>query len=563
MGEYTTARHDRNSVSIAFHGTAGQNATTMAFHLGKPILAMMIMAMLSGAVILTRRQQRSTDLVVWIFADSHAKSYRDAVETRLAEVAGAGKRRLAVASAGGFRVGDRIEIDGGSVSEAGVLAWVSADAAKPWLELKEVLKSAHAKEAVVRVPSLLELHQRQTGLSSQINVISTRALDVRLISLFNSRSRDVPDLVEVEIGSVGKYFRPPLDEVGFLPLNKFVDRDGILDQMVRTRFAPWSKQGVIFGMPHDLHPVTITYRKDLFDEAGINIASAKTWDEFQDLCLRFQEYWRRRGGSERRGARYAIELPQAASDYLVTMLLQRRINIIDDYNRVHLNHPKVADTLVHYAQMVAGPRRIAADATPGGDLWARDLARGDLCATITPDWRAGFLYVRAADIAGKVAMMPLPKFEAEDAPTSTWGGTMMGIPRTARDPEASWALLKRLYMSAESLNARQRINKILPPVREQWKDPVFHQGDPFFGGQKVDELYIELAEQIPPRYVTPLTPVGSQSLALVLADAVAYVRNHATEPREKLEAGLRGACQKWLDREAEDLRKRIDFGRFE
>jgi arabinosaccharide transport system substrate-binding protein len=329
--------------------------------------------------------------------------------------------------------------------------------------------------------------------------------------------------------------------------------------MVRTRFAPWSKQGVIFGIPHDLHPVTITYRKDLFDQANIDIASAKTWDQFQDLALQFQEHYRNKGVQ----GRFAIELPAAASDYLVVMLLQRRLNAVDDFNRVHLNNPKVTDTLARYALMVAGPRRIGADATPGGELYARDLARGDLCALVTPDWRAGFLYARCADIAGSLAMMPLPRFDPTDAPTSTWGGTMMGIPRTAKDPEASWALLKRLYISDESLNARQRINRILPPVREQWKNPVFHIADPFFSNQMVDELFIELAEQIPPRYVTAFTPIGSQSLNMVLADAVQYVKNHAAEPRAKLEAGLRSACQKWLDHEADILQKRIEFGKFE
>ncbi|MGE5609226.1 MAG: extracellular solute-binding protein, partial [Bacillota bacterium] len=201
--------------------------------------------------------------------------------------------------------------------------------------------------------------------------------------------------------------------------------------------------------------------------------------------------------------------------------------------------------------------------TPGGDLWAQDMLNGDLCALVTPDWRAGFLAERAPSLAGKVAMMPLPRFDPDDAPTSTWGGTMMGIPRTAKDPEASWALLKCLYLSPESLRARQRLNKILPPLKSQWRDPLFHQADPFFAGQKVDELYIDLAEQIPPRYVTPFTPIGSLSLSMVLSNAVAYVGEHANEPREQLEAGLRTACQKWLDREANELRKRIEFGKLE
>ncbi len=531
----------------------------MSFHLGKPILVMMILSLVCGAWIVIRESPVPGDLVVWVFADSHARSYRDPVQSVLAADVRDTRTRIFVVSAAHFRVGDRLEFPGPNPESATVVGVCPENAPEPWLEVLEPLKFSHRRGDPVRVPSLVELHERAAGRSVAVSVISARALDVRLISLFNSLSKDVPDLVEVEIGSVGKFFRPPVGEVGFLPLNRFIERDGIMDQMVRTRFAPWSKQGVVFGVPHDLHPVTITYRKDLFDLAGVDIASAKTWDQFQDLCLQFQAFWAGRGVQGRR----AIELPSAASDYLVVMLLQRGINVVDDYNQVHLDDPKVADTVARYALMVAGPRRIAADATPGGELYARDLAHGDLCALITPDWRAGFLYAHAADMAGRLAMMPLPRFDPTDAPTSTWGGTMMGIPRAAKDAEASWQLLKRLYLSGESLNARQRFSKIIPPVRDQWKDVVFHIPDPFFSNQRVDELYIELADQIPPRYVTAFTPVASLSLNMVLANAVEYVKRRASEPRDQLEAGLRAACRKWLDDEEATLRKRIDFGKFE
>jgi hypothetical protein len=238
--------------------------------------------------------------------------------------------------------------------------------------------------------------------------------------------------------------------VGFLPLNDLLERDGLMDKIVSTRFAPWSKEGVIFGVPHDVHPVGITYRKDLFDEAGIDLAAAETWEEFHLKCRQLQEYWRDRGV---RG-RYAIELPAASASYLLVMLMQRGINVLDDQDRVHINDPKVAETIAFYARMVRGPERIAAEATPGGVLWVRDMVNGDICAFVTPDWRVGYIRAYAPELEGKVRFMPLPRFDPEDHPTSTWGGTMIGIPRNCRDPEASWDLLKFLYFSPECLAAR-------------------------------------------------------------------------------------------------------------
>jgi arabinosaccharide transport system substrate-binding protein len=340
--------------------------------------------------------------------------------------------------------------------------------------------------------------------------------------------------------------------VGFLPLNDFLKRDGLMDRMVPSRFAPWSKEGVIFGVPHDVHPVTISYRKDLFDEVGVDLASAKTWDQFQELCLKAQEGWHRKGVTRR----FALEMPQAKPDYLVTMLLQRHINLIDDRNQVYLNDPKVADTVARYALMVTGSKRIGANSSPGVNMWTKDLANGDIAACFTPDWRSVYIRTYASELSGKVAMMPLPIFESGDEPTATWGGTMMGIPRRCRDPEESWKLLKFLYTTPQSLEARVRFTHIIPPMREQWADALYHQADPFYGGQKVDELYIQLADRIPNRYVTPFTPMAVQSLSFALGRAVGHVEDYG-------EAGLREVCQAYLDRQAQDLRKRIAFGTFE
>lgn len=456
----------------------------MPFHLGKPVLAMIGISLLSGILMLVLRPAPKADMKLWVFASSHADKYRTGVDGR---------------------------------------------------------------------PSLVEQYEKEHGKRVEVSLIAARAEDVRLMSLFSSDSANVPDLAEIEIGSVGKFFIPPVREVGFLPLNQFLERDGLLDKMVPTRFAPWSKEGVIFGVPHDVHPVTISYRKDLFDAAGVDLASARTWDEFQLLCLKAQEQWRRRGYPRR----YAIEMPASKAEYLVVMLLQRHINLVDDRNQVYLNDPKVADTIARYALMVKGSRQIGADSTPGASvMWTKDLADGYVAACFTPDWRSVYIRTHASELHGKMAMMRLPVFEAGDEPTGTWGGTMMGIPRKCKDPEESWRLLKFLYTTPQSLEARLRFTNIIPPMREQWANPMYHRADAFYGGQKVDELYIELADRIPKRYVTPFTPMAVQSLSFALGKAVEHVEDHG-------EAGLREVCQAYLDRQAQDLRKRIAFGTFE
>lgn len=415
--------------------------------------------------------------------------------------------------------------------------------------------TSHARNFVGTDPagrdtSLVGQFEQRTGRSVNVSVLAHRGMEIRLMSMFGAgdSAGQRPDLVEIEIGSVGRFFRPGVDRIGFLPLNDLLAESGWDQRLLPSRLAVWSKQGQVLGIPHDVHPVSITYRKDLFDEAGIDLASARTWEEFQTLCLLFQAYWKARGHPHRR----AIELPATASDYLMVMLQQQGINLIDAEGRAHLTDPRVARTVAFYAQLVAGDRAIAADATPGGDNWTRDLAQGDFAAVFTPDWRIARIRQFAPGLAGKLAMMPLPRFDPSDAPSASWGGTMMAITRDTSDPQAAWELLRALYLSSEALEHRVRITDIIPPVIDHWNDPMYDEPDDFFGGQAIRRLYTQLAAQMHPRLVTEHTFLAQMQLTWVQNRAVSAVRAGQIND-------LEARCREWLMEAADRLERHRRF----
>jgi arabinosaccharide transport system substrate-binding protein len=454
----------------------------MNFHLGKPILVMIVIALLAGAAVLVRPEQPKADLTVWVFADSHYKAY------------------------------------------------------KP----------------------LIPEFERKHNVKVNLNILNARALAVRLTSLFmaDQHSEETPDLVEMEIGLMGRFFRPPVRDVGFLPINDRLQESGLDQRIVPSRFAPWSKEGSIFGLPHDLHPCVMVYREDLFREAGVDLTKAKTWPQYHEACVTFTKYWRGRGYK----TRHALELPESSSDYLQVMLLQRGINPIDGYGKIHLDDPRVAQTLAFYAQLVAGRKKVTQQSSQGLGAFTRDLTEGSLCSFIAPDWRVTYIKRYGAAVSGKMRMMPMPVFDPADAPTSTWGGTMMGITKACKNPDLAWRLMEHLYFSEAGIKARQESSEILPPIMPMWADPFYHKPDPYFGGQKASELYIELSPKIPPRYVSFATPVATLALNDALVRATRYVDAHEDNlDPQALEAN----CRKWLAVSARDLQARMDQWRFD
>ena len=451
----------------------------MTFNLGKPILVMIVVALIAGAVTIVHPKHAKPDLVLWVFADQHQDVYKSIV--------------------GDFT--------------------------------------------------------KKTGLTVDVKLVAAQAMDLRMSSLFmtDPTSRELPDLCEIEIGWVGKYFRPPVDQVGFLPLNEMLDKSGSRAKLVQQRLAPWTKETTTFCIPHDVHPTALMYRKDLYDQAGVDIEAAKTWYELHQKFLDFENYWKAHGYP----TRHAVEAGISDTSLVQMILLARHINLVDQFSKVHISDPRVAQTVAFYAQMVTGPRKVGGQSNGGTGALSKDITDGNLCAFFTPDWRVTYIKKYSPDVAGKMRLMPLPKFDPTDCPTTTWGGTGIGITRACRHPENAWKLIEFLYFSDEGLAARSEHSDILPPVMSVWKEPRYHQPDPYFGGQKSQELFIQLAHEVPERYMTPGSTIAAAALAYVLNDAVAYVDEHqGTE-------GLEAECQRELNLAAEDLERRIAHWRFE
>lgn len=437
---------------------------------------------------------------------------------------------------------------------------------------------------------------RERGITYHLDLVAGHALGSRLEALFLSQARgpQVPDLVHLEIHQVGRFFRPPVDGMGMLDLTPYFEtrgerritsaqdtgkagwtarhtdgrifvHDGMTwqpdptrtradtwkDRILASRFAPWMKDGRIMGAPQDVHPMTITFRDDLFRAAGVDLATCKSWREFHQACLTMQAYWQAKGVR----TRHAMELFEAGCDLVQLMLLQRGVNLVEADGSVRLADPLVADTLAIYAPMVAGSEQIGADA---GLAIAAELDAGTICACFTPDWRIFYLRNHAPAVvdhtpsmSGNLRMMPLPRFAETDAPTSTWGGTCVIIPRTCPDPALAFATIERCFYSREAADVRLRLGSMLPPLPELWDHPLLHQGDPLFGGQRINEMFIELAAHLPPRVMTPATSLAMDALAQVQAKAVTHVRTRGTD-------GLLAACQEWLSAAEVDLKRRIE-----
>ncbi len=366
---------------------------------------------------------------------------------------------------------------------------------------------------------------------NRVNLIQIhyQALERRLLAAFTSDA-PVADLVETESRTMARAFAGPLEAIGFVDLTERLHREGLFEAINPPSFSTWTTRGRTFALPHDVHPCLLGYRADLVEAAGIDVAQIETWEDFRRLLgplIRDHD-------GDGRPDRYLLNFWDTNFDLLTVLLWQAGGDLFDAQERAAFATELNARTIAELAGWVAGPRRFCVDArdfTAGGDQMRLE---GTVVAAILPDWLAAVWRSNIPGLAGKVKLMRLPAWERGGRRTSVWGGTALGITKSAPDFEKSWAVAKHLYLSPQVAESLFRTTYIISPVKAHWQLPFYHEPDPFFSGQKVGAMYLAEAPHVPPRIASPYMTLAMERMMAVLVSLKAHAIARNTYDAEAL-----------------------------
>ncbi len=346
-------------------------------------------------------------------------------------------------------------------------------------------------------PMVAEWNRKHPEMAFRTSLIVPAALQRRLLSGFLSGT-PVPDVVEIERSIVGSVFGGPEEDIGLIDLGPLLAAEGILEQLNPPSLSPWTHQGKLYGVPHDVHPVLLAYRADLVEAAGIDVNRIATWQDFaREMAPLMADR-----DSQGRPRRYLLNIWETNRSGIEALLRQAGGGTFDADGRLAINSEINARVLATIVSWTTGPDRIAVDApemTASGNQLRLD---GTVIACLLPDWLAGIWKSDIPDLAGKIKLMPLPAWEPGGRRTSVSGGSMIGIPKRSRDPAAALAFIKYLYLNPQLAELVFRTTNIIPAVRSFWDLPVFSEPDPFFSGQPAGQLFIAQAGDVPLRVST-------------------------------------------------------------
>lgn len=363
-----------------------------------------------------------------------------------------------------------------------------------------------------------------------MSLISNESLQQRMLASFLT---DTPaaDLMEVERNFVPQAFTGPLEDVGFVDLTDMLKESGIYEQLNEPSFGPWSSRGRIFGLPHDVHPMMLVYRADVFEAAGIDLTKVETWDEFAEVV---RPLVKDRNGDGITDYVISIWATGAFRDYIEALLLQAGGALFDENDQMRINTEVNARVLATLVSWMVGPDRIAVDA-PEFDAQANKMRLdGRVLAALMPDWLGGVWQMDMPGLSGKLKVMPLPAWEPGGRRTSVLGGTMLGIAKTTEDLDSVWVFAKHLYLSEELAEGLYKESGIISPVKAYWDRAFYDEPVPYFSGQPYGRLYIELAPEVPIRTSSPFNTYAKDRVANAIYRLKEYALDKKLFTRDEL-----------------------------
>jgi arabinooligosaccharide transport system substrate-binding protein len=133
-------------------------------------------------------------------------------------------------------------------------------------------------------------------------------------------------------------------------------------------------------------------------------------------------------------------------------------------------------------------------------------------ALFGPPWHLSFLLTAVEDQSGQWRAQKFPSGLGESLPTANFGGTGQCITTQSQNVDAAYDLIRIANLTTEGVLADFKARTAYPAYRPAYEDPALQEPNEYFGGQRIGQIYSELAPELPPFNQSPVW--GQATLAL-------------------------------------------------
>ncbi|MHC5375114.1 ABC transporter substrate-binding protein [Enterococcus sp. LJL120] len=251
-----------------------------------------------------------------------------------------------------------------------------------------------------------------------------------------SDNQGTPDFVDIEVGKFSNFTRG--DNVGLMDLTDVAAP--YREDIVESRMQLYTKDDHLYGLPTHVGTTVAFYNTELLAAADIDYATIETWADYQAAGEAYYEATGNYLGTADTGALWQLNL----------LTVQNGGDYVDEAGDLTIDSAAVKaglDTIVEL-------RDANATATvPGGNPDTEEafgaFNDGEYATAIMPLWQMSRYLEYMPDLAGKIAIAPVPQVAAGDQVTVGGGGTGTAVIADKANSELAAEFIAYAKLSVE------------------------------------------------------------------------------------------------------------------
>lgn len=342
----------------------------------------------------------------------------------------------------------------------------------------------------------------------KVNVIKTGDSATKITAAFAAGS-GAPDMCQFQQQDIANYYKK--FQKSFVNLEPyFAKESGLKDQFASWVWPAISIDGKAYSFPWDIGPAGMYYRTDIFKNAGVDVNTIKTYDDYIEAGKTIVA---KTGGKTK-----MIGLNYTGISNFDLLVRQQGGQIFTDSGDINLNSTEAKNVLEIEKKMKdAG---ITIDDRGDWNQGITNLNNNSIATVLYPVWYAGTMMNSAKDLSGKWAVTTLPAFAPGGPTASNAGGSVLAITSQSKHPDEAFKFIKYCFATNEGNDIQCKFG-LYPSWTPYYTTANFTKKWDYFGGQSIYSFFGEVSKNVKSfnftddfnQWGTPLNSEGTKFLA--------------------------------------------------